>query len=248
MLNDQTAVSVFLGELKTIRFHFSFIEREKHLIQSRKWDRNGIDALAHNLRWTWCCDNYACFLSYSSVDLHVNLFIACKYGNLICTFDTLQKLGSFMEMLFGGRYVLLLMSLFSIYCGLIYNEFFSVPFHIFGASAYKCRYVTCRFVLLILDIYIISLTSFLQERCNMLCFHLMPSSVLQCLRSNFNFNNHYRGCNISLVLISQLLYISFFNVRIFWVHTIINHLCTTVELDIEFDYYINCTAPLNQPL
>ncbi|XP_019436246.1 PREDICTED: V-type proton ATPase subunit a1-like isoform X1 [Lupinus angustifolius] len=55
-----------------------------------------------------------------------------------------QKLGSFMEMLFGGRYVLLLMSLFSIYCGLIYNEFFSVPFHIFGASAYKCRDSSCR--------------------------------------------------------------------------------------------------------
>ncbi|XP_022947756.1 V-type proton ATPase subunit a1-like isoform X3 [Cucurbita moschata] len=54
-----------------------------------------------------------------------------------------QKLGSFMEMLFGGRYVLLLMSLFSIYCGLIYNEFFSVPYHIFGASAYKCRDNSC---------------------------------------------------------------------------------------------------------
>ncbi|MED6168631.1 V-type proton ATPase subunit a1 [Stylosanthes scabra] len=54
-----------------------------------------------------------------------------------------QRLGSFMEMLFGGRYVLLLMSLFSIYCGLIYNEFFCVPFHIFGASAYKCRDNTC---------------------------------------------------------------------------------------------------------
>ncbi|KAK5803661.1 V-type proton ATPase subunit a1 [Gossypium arboreum] len=54
-----------------------------------------------------------------------------------------QKLGSFMAMLFEGRYVLLLMSLFSIYCGLIYNEFFSVPFHIFGGSAYKCRDATC---------------------------------------------------------------------------------------------------------
>ncbi|KAH6836545.1 vacuolar proton ATPase A1 [Perilla frutescens var. hirtella] len=54
-----------------------------------------------------------------------------------------QKLGSFMEMLFGGRYILLLMSLFSIYCGVIYNEFFSVPFHIFGSSAYKCRDTTC---------------------------------------------------------------------------------------------------------
>ncbi|XP_026425382.1 V-type proton ATPase subunit a1-like [Papaver somniferum] len=54
-----------------------------------------------------------------------------------------QKLGSFLEMAFGGRYVLLLMSIFSIYCGLIYNEFFSVPFHIFGQSAYKCRDTQC---------------------------------------------------------------------------------------------------------
>ncbi|PIA32078.1 hypothetical protein AQUCO_04600026v1 [Aquilegia coerulea] len=54
-----------------------------------------------------------------------------------------QKLGSFLEMAFGGRYVILLMALFSIYCGLIYNEFFSVPYHIFGESAYKCRDTTC---------------------------------------------------------------------------------------------------------
>ncbi|XP_019412757.1 PREDICTED: V-type proton ATPase subunit a1-like [Lupinus angustifolius] len=67
------------------------------------------------------------------------LFLVARQNKL-----STQKLGSFMEMLFGGRYVLLLMSLFSIYCGLIYNEFFSVPFHIFGVSAYKCRDSSCR--------------------------------------------------------------------------------------------------------
>jgi len=58
-------------------------------------------------------------------------------------FSREQKLGDIMEMAFAGRYVLLMMALFSIYCGLIYNEFFSVPFHIFGPSAYKCRDPSC---------------------------------------------------------------------------------------------------------
>ncbi|XAR72783.1 hypothetical protein NMG60_11019541 [Bertholletia excelsa] len=55
-----------------------------------------------------------------------------------------QKLGDITEMTFGGRYVILMMSLFSIYTGLIYNEFFSVPFGLFGRSAYACRDLSCR--------------------------------------------------------------------------------------------------------
>ncbi|GLT92048.1 hypothetical protein SLE2022_099070 [Rubroshorea leprosula] len=55
-----------------------------------------------------------------------------------------QKLGDITEMTFGGRYVILMMALFSIYTGLIYNEFFSVPFELFGPSAYACRDLTCR--------------------------------------------------------------------------------------------------------
>ncbi|THU67042.1 hypothetical protein C4D60_Mb05t20490 [Musa balbisiana] len=55
-----------------------------------------------------------------------------------------QKLGDIMEMMFGGRYVILMMALFSIYTGLIYNEFFSVPFEMFGQSAYACRDPSCR--------------------------------------------------------------------------------------------------------
>ncbi|PSS26027.1 V-type proton ATPase subunit a3 like [Actinidia chinensis var. chinensis] len=55
-----------------------------------------------------------------------------------------QKLGDITEMTFGGRYVILMMALFSIYTGLIYNEFFSVPFELFGRSAYVCRDLSCR--------------------------------------------------------------------------------------------------------
>ncbi|KAK6245495.1 hypothetical protein SCA6_008585 [Theobroma cacao] len=54
-----------------------------------------------------------------------------------------QKLGDITEMIFGGRYVIMMMALFSIYTGLIYNEFFSVPFELFGPSAYGCHDPSC---------------------------------------------------------------------------------------------------------
>ncbi|XP_010531458.1 PREDICTED: V-type proton ATPase subunit a2 [Tarenaya hassleriana] len=54
-----------------------------------------------------------------------------------------QKLGDITEMTFGGRYVIFMMSLFSIFTGLIYNEFFSVPFPLFAPSAYDCRDTSC---------------------------------------------------------------------------------------------------------
>ena len=47
-------------------------------------------------------------------------------------------LNEILQMAFDGRYAILLMSIFSIYTGLLYNECFSVPMNWFGASKYVC--------------------------------------------------------------------------------------------------------------
>ncbi|KAK9758322.1 hypothetical protein RND81_01G223000 [Saponaria officinalis] len=71
------------------------------------------------------------------------LFLATLYFILREKKLSSQKLGDIMEMAFGGRYVIMIMALFSIYTGLVYNEFFSIPFELFGSSAYACRDSSC---------------------------------------------------------------------------------------------------------
>lgn len=49
------------------------------------------------------------------------------------------KLDDITSMLFGGRYCILLMALFSIYTGALYNEFFSIPMTMLaGPSSFGC--------------------------------------------------------------------------------------------------------------
>jgi V-type H+-transporting ATPase subunit a len=38
-----------------------------------------------------------------------------------------------MKLFFDGRYMIILMGLFTVYTGLLYNECFSIPFNLFGS-------------------------------------------------------------------------------------------------------------------
>ncbi|RMZ53545.1 hypothetical protein APUTEX25_003367 [Auxenochlorella protothecoides] len=49
-----------------------------------------------------------------------------------------QSLNEILAMFFQGRYIILAMAAFSIYTGLLYNEFFSMVTTLFGASRWAC--------------------------------------------------------------------------------------------------------------
>lgn len=38
-----------------------------------------------------------------------------------------------IEIVFGGRYVMIIMGIFGMYCGLLYNDFFSLGIDLFGS-------------------------------------------------------------------------------------------------------------------
>lgn len=63
-------------------------------------------------------------------------FLLFLVGAILCLLEGKLK-GGAMEGALLMRYLLLLMGLFAMFNGLIYNEFFAIPMQLFGDSCYE---------------------------------------------------------------------------------------------------------------
>lgn len=66
----------------------------------------------------------------------------CAFGALLLVREKAllkANLPDTVGMMFGGRYIIMLMGLFSIFTGFMYNEFFSMPMALAGGTHYACR-------------------------------------------------------------------------------------------------------------
>ena len=52
---------------------------------------------------------------------------------LVCFGQRIVKIAPWSQQLYKARYLLLLMGIFSTFCGLIYNDFLSIPLNLFGS-------------------------------------------------------------------------------------------------------------------
>lgn len=64
---------------------------------------------------------------------------ACTRTQISCLLPSWPqaKLDDMSAMAFAGRYIILLMSLYSIFTGALYNEFFSIPMTLAGDTRFK---------------------------------------------------------------------------------------------------------------
>jgi V-type H+-transporting ATPase subunit a len=64
-------------------------------------------------------------------------FMLFVFAVILCFVE--RKPGSVMEKIGQFRYLLLLMGIFSTFCGFIYNDFTSIPLTLWGGSCYNLR-------------------------------------------------------------------------------------------------------------
>lgn len=61
-------------------------------------------------------------------------FLLFLFGAYLCLWkDNIEKDNSMLKPILKARYLLLMMGFFAFYCGLMYNDFFSIPIGIFGS-------------------------------------------------------------------------------------------------------------------
>ena len=69
---------------------------------------------------------------------HNNCFVIVRVIVIVIVHSSMNA--QMWEMIFGGRYIILLMGLFSVYCGTLYNEFFSKAVALFPSTWDTSRY------------------------------------------------------------------------------------------------------------
>ncbi|CAM9530718.1 unnamed protein product [Phaeothamnion confervicola] len=71
-------------------------------------------------------------IGHGSVLFLFGLFLVFSHGGVAGRRDLGEMIGG----MYSARYMLAMMGFFSVYCGLIYNDFFSIPLDIFGSQYY----------------------------------------------------------------------------------------------------------------
>jgi V-type H+-transporting ATPase subunit a len=69
-------------------------------------------------------------------DIGHGFMVLCASSFLCIKSESLKKIPGFSAVL-DVRYLLLLMGFFATYCGIIYNDFMSLPIEFFGGSCYN---------------------------------------------------------------------------------------------------------------